>query len=246
MSYFYIVVFLVGVFYTFVSLIISGITGGLHSHGDLGGSIDGHIGDHGHVDVGNVDHGVQTQTNAMHIAHPGHFHTGHSADASQVANADGQQGHPAGNSPGVSHSVLSWFVLLLNPLVAVSFLTVFGGMGIMGINYFGWNSIIIFVVAAASGIIVSALLYNFVAKPIYRSENTSDVSRAALIGTAAEVTTDILANGFGTIKYTKNSIMFTAPAKHIEEKAVIQGEKVVICKIEDNIFYISEVSSILN
>lgn len=246
MSYFYIVVFLVGVFYTFVSLIISGITGGLHSHGDIGGSFDGHIGDHGHVDVGNIDHGVQTNTNAMHIPHPGHFHAGHSADASQVGNVDGQQGHSADGHSEVPHSVLSWVLLILNPIVAVSFLTVFGGMGIMGVNHFKWNSIVIFIVAAASGVIVSALLYNFVAKPIYRSENTSDVPRGALIGTLGEVTTDILSNGFGTIQYTVNSIRFTAPAKHIEESAVKQGEKVVICKIEDNIFYISEVSSILN
>jgi membrane protein implicated in regulation of membrane protease activity len=240
MANFYIVVFLVGVFYTFVSLIISGVTGAVHSHGDFGANVDGHFGQHGHLDSGHI------QTDAGHVAHAGHFHGGHSTDGSQVGNVDGHNGHSAGDSSGLSHSVISWFALILNPLVAVSFLTVFGGMGIMGTNYFKWNIIIIFIVAIASGIVVSAILYNFVAKPIYRSENTSDVSRKELIGTAAEVTTDILANGFGTIKYTVNSIMFTAPAKHIDEKAVMQGEKVVICKIEDNIFYISEVSSILN
>jgi len=235
MSYFYIVVFLVGVFYTFISLLISGITGAFHGHGDFGPNADGHIGNHGHVD------GVHVHADAGHA-----IHVGHSADGSHVGNVDGQNGHSAGDNSGVSHSVISWFAIILNPLVAVAFLTVFGGMGIMGINFFKWNGIIIFVVAAASGVIVSALLYNFVAKPIYASENTSDVSREELIGTLAEVTTDIIANGFGTIKYTVNSIRFTAPARHIDEKAVMQGEKVFICKIEDNIFYISEVSSILN
>lgn len=229
MANFYIVVFLVGVFYTFVSLIISGVTGAVHSHGDFGANVD--VGTHGHLDSGHI------HTDAGHAAHAGDFHGGHSADGSHVGNV---------NNSGLSHSVISWFALILNPLVAVSFLTVFGGIGIMGTNYFKWDVIVIFIVALASGIVVSALLYNFVAKPIYRSENTSNVSRGELIGVAAEVTTDILANGFGTIKYTVNSIMFTAPAKHIDEKAVRQGEKVVICKIEDNVFYISEVSSILN
>jgi membrane protein implicated in regulation of membrane protease activity len=232
MAYFYIVVFLVGVFYTFVSLIISGVTGAFHAHGDFGANID--AGHHAHIDCTHV------HTDVGHA-----IHAGHSADGGHLGNVNGQHGHSA-DSHGVSNGILSWFALILNPLVAVSFLTVFGGMGIMGVNYFKWNSIIIFVVAAASGVIVSSLLYTFIVKPIYRSENSSDVSREELIGTTAEVTTDILANGFGTIKYTINSIRFTAPAKHIEAKSVGQGEKVVICKIEDNIFYISEITSILN
>jgi hypothetical protein len=90
------------------------------------------------------------------------------------------------------------------------------------------------------------MLYNFIAKPIYRSENSSDVSRNQLIGVPAEVTCDILENGFGTIKYTVNSIKYTAPARHIENKPVKQGEKVFICKIEDNVFFISELSKILS
>ena len=234
MANFYTVVFLVGVFYTFISLIISGVTGAVHSHGDFGGAnMDGHLGHHGHIDGGHVH------------ADTGHsVHAGHTADGSHISNVDGQHGH-AGEGSGVSHSVMSWFTIILNPLVAVSFLTVFGGMGVIGVNYFKWDDAIVLLVALAAGVVVSTLLYNFVAKPIYRSENSSDVSRDELIGTAAEVTTDIIANGFGTIKYTVNSIMFTAPSKHIDEKAVMQGEKVVICKIEDNIFYISELSSVL-
>lgn len=229
MSYFYIVVFLVGVFYTFASLIISGITGAVHSHGgDIGGNAEGHFGDHGHVDVGHV------HTDTGHAMH------GHGADGSQHG-VDSHQGNTVENS-AASHSLLSWFAILLNPMVAVSFLTVFGGFGILGESYLGWSGIAVFLAALGAGVIVSAILYNFVAKPIYNSENTSDVSREELIGTVAEVTTDIIANGFGTINYTVNSIRHTGPARHIDEKSVRQGEKVVICKIENNIFYISEVA----
>ncbi len=232
MSDFYVVVFLVGVFYTVISLIISGISGSLHSQGDFGADMSGH---HGHIDSGHIE-GGHVQTDAGHAIH--------SADGSQVSNVDAHHGHSAGESSGVSHSVISWFAIILNPIVAVSFLTVFGGLGILGVNYFKWNDAITLVIASASGVIVSALLYNFVAKPIYRSENTSNVSREMLIGASAEVTTDVLADGFGTITYTVNSLRCNAPAKHIEGKTVQQGQKVVICKIEDNIFYISEISSI--
>ena len=230
MSYFYIVVFLVGVFYTVVSIIISGVSGAFHASGDIGANANGHIGNHGHFDMGHVDAGH------LHTGDTGHFHGGSS---------DINHGHSGSDGTGGSHSIVSWFSIFLNPITAVSFLTVFGGMGIMGINYFKWISVIVFLVALGSGIIVSTLLYNFVAKPIYRSENTSNVSRVELIGTAAEVTSEIIANGFGTIKYTVNSIKYTGPARHIENKSVKQGERVFICKIEDNTFYISEISGIL-
>lgn len=249
MSNFYVVVFLVGVFYTIISSIISGISGSLHSHGDFGAD----IGHHGHIDGGHIDSGHidSSSIDAGHIdtgnIASGHIQTDtghaiHTVDGSHFGDVDGQHGHSS-SDVGTSHSVLSWFAVLINPLVAVSFLTVFGGIGILGTNYFKWLDVMTFIVAAAAGIVCSTLLYNFVAKPIYRSENTSNVSREMLIGTAAEVTTDILANGFGTISYTVNSLKFNAPSKHIEGKSVKQGQKVVICEIKDNVFYITELSN---
>ncbi|HEX2924745.1 MAG TPA: NfeD family protein [Ruminiclostridium sp.] len=227
MYHFYVVVFLVGVLYTLVSLVISGISGAFHAHGDFGGAhIHGHMGDGGHMHGGHI-HGGHIHTEAAHSAH---MH-GHSESA--------------GDGSNLTNNIFSWLGILLNPLVAVSFLTVFGGMGIMGTRFFGWNPLIVLIVSLGAGIIISILLYNFVAKPIYRSENSTDASRENLIGIPAEVTTDILENGFGTIKYTVNSLRYTAPARHIENKPVKQGEKVFICKIENNIFFISELSQAL-
>ncbi|MDF2985108.1 MAG: hypothetical protein K0R50_618 [Eubacterium sp.] len=237
MYYFYMVIFLIGVLYTFVSLIIGGISGAFHSGGDVGTGIDGHLSHHGHVELGHV------HTDAGHLGHIQHGGQGDLGHHGGTVNGD--HGHAADGGSG-SNGILSWFAILLNPMVAVSFLTVFGGLGIMGVKLMSWNSLLIFISALAAGIAVSALLYNFVAKPIYRSENTSDVSRDRLIGMPAEVTTDILEKGYGTIKYTVNSIMYTGPAKHIDEKSVKQGRKVVICKIENNTFYVSELSETLS
>lgn len=232
MYYFYMVVFLVGVLYTLVSLIINGVSGAFHAHGDFGGShLHGNMGDGGglHADSGTS----------------GHMLGGHSADVSSAGDIHGHA-HLVGDGSDFSHNIFSWVGIVLNPLVAVSFLTVFGGMGIMGLRFFKWDAIIVLIVSLISGIFISCMLYNFIAKPIYRSENSSDVSRNQLIGVPAEVTCDILENGFGTIKYTVNSIKYTAPARHIENKPVKQGEKVFICKIEDNVFFISELSKILS
>ncbi len=235
MYYFYIVVFLVGVFYTFVSLVISGISGAFHGGGDVGSGVDGHFGHHGHMDVGQAEIGhIHSDTGSIgHVDHsPGHHGDGIHGD------------HGAPENAGGSHGILSWFSVLVNPLVAVSFLTVFGGFGIMGIKFFYWSSVIVFAAALISAIFISAILYNFVVKPIYKSENTSNVSREQLIGIQAEVTTDILEKGFGTIQYTVNSIKCTGPARHIDDKAVRQGQRVIVCRIENNTFYVSELQGI--
>ncbi|EPR09250.1 NfeD family protein [Ruminiclostridium papyrosolvens] len=222
MYHFYTTVFLVGVFYTIISLIISGISGAFHSNGDFGGShMHGHGGDSGHM--------------------PGHVH----ADGGGVDGNHSLHGSHSGDGTDMSNSILTWVGLLFNPLVAVSFLTVFGGIGITSTKFLSWNWVVVLIMALGSGIIISTILYNLVAKPLYRSENSSDVSREKLLGVQAEVTTDIMENGFGTIKYTINSIKYTAPARHVENKPVKQGEKVFICKIENNTFYISELSKVL-
>lgn len=130
----------------------------------------------------------------------------------------------------------------MNPIVLVSFFTVFGGIGIIGTEYYKWLSYFVFLVALISGAAVAYLLYKFVAIPLYKAENTSNVFQEELIGKSAEVDTGILENGFGKIKYTINSIRYTAPAREIEGKPIKQGKLVVIMKIEKNVFYVSEVN----
>jgi hypothetical protein len=121
---------------------------------------------------------------------------------------------------------------------------VFGGVGILGTNQFKWIAIQVFLIALAAGIIVAFLLYRYIALPLYRSENSTDVSKEDLISTSAEVASAIVEDGFGQIKYTVNSIKYTAPARHVEGKALEQGTKVAICKIENNVFYVTEIEEL--
>lgn len=207
----YKIVFIVGLLYTFVSVIINGISGALHL-GHHAGHLDGDLG--GHV-AGDTGHSGDVN---------GHAHSGHHSS--------------------IQHSFLSWFSILINPLVAVSFLTVFGGIGILCTEYFNWAAVLIFFVALASAVIVSFLLYRYIALPLYKSENTSDVSREALISMPAEVISPILEDGFGKIRYVVNDIRHTAPAKHIDGKSVEQGKRVVICKLDNSVFYVSEIEEI--
>ncbi|KNY27435.1 DUF1449 family protein [Pseudobacteroides cellulosolvens] len=241
MNIVYWIIFAVGILYTFVSVIINGISGALHIGHHIG-HIDGDLGGlGGHGDVGGHSHAA------------GHSHVGgdsHVAAHNHVAgDAVGHSGDVNGNThsghqSSIQHSFLSWFSILINPLVAVSFLTVFGGIGILGTEYFKWVAILVFLVSFVSAVIVSFLLYRFIAIPLYKSENSSDVSRQDLISTPAEVISPILEDGFGKIRYVVNDIRHTAPAKHIEGKPVEQGKRVVICKLDNSTFYVSEIEEI--
>lgn len=128
-------------------------------------------------------------------------------------------------------------VFPLKPITIVSFITIFGGVGILG-NYYKLNEILTFILAASSGIMLSFTLYKFVVVPLFKAQNTSAVSQNKLIGIKAIVISPILENGFGVISYTVNGNKYNAPSQHIIGKAILQGEDVIIYEIKNNVFYV--------
>ncbi|MBV7271871.1 hypothetical protein I6U48_02945 [Clostridium sp. PL3] len=137
-----------------------------------------------------------------------------------------------------THSSGSIFTVFpLKPITIVSFITIFGGVGILG-NYYKVNKILTFILAVALGIMVSFILYKFIVVPLFKAQNTSAVSQDKLIGINAIVISPILENGFGVISYTVNGSKYNGPAQHISGKAVLQGEDVIIYEIKNNVFYV--------
>ena len=128
-------------------------------------------------------------------------------------------------------------VFPIKPITVVTFLTVFGGIGVIGTKE-GINPIILPILAALAGLIVSFILYRFIVVPLYKAQNTSAVTQDKLIGLKAMVISPILAEGFGTIAYEVNGRKCNAPAQHVGKKAVAQGEEVIIYEIKNNVFYV--------
>jgi hypothetical protein len=186
---------------------------------------------------------------AIHLgSHGGHMHLHTNGHGHVPAHLSDTNGHNVelGHDSGITNTFLTWLGVLINPLVAVSFLTVFGGLGILCTDHFKLMAPVTFLISLCSGIVISSAIYKFIAMPLYRSENSTEVSQADLTYTRAEVTSPIIENGFGKIAYTVNSIRYTAPAKHYKGKAVSQGEEVIIYKVEDHIFYIIEYMDLQN
>ncbi|MBC2581300.1 hypothetical protein HGI79_13545 [Clostridium sp. DJ247] len=117
----------------------------------------------------------------------------------------------------------------LKPITIVSFITVFGGIGIIGTSS-RLNAIFTFIIAFATGIIVSFILYRLILIPLYKAQNTSAVSQDALIGMKAIVISPILEDGFGVIAYIVNGNKYNAPAQHVGKSSIplSKTEKIVI------------------
>ena len=128
-------------------------------------------------------------------------------------------------------------VFPIKPITVVTFLTVFGGVGMIGTRQ-GINAIILAIMASAAGLIVAFILYRFIVIPLYKAQNTSAVSQDKLIGIKALVIAAILEDGYGTIAYEVNGRKCNAPAQHVGKKAVAQGEEVIIYEIKNNLFYV--------
>lgn len=138
---------------------------------------------------------------------------------------------------GKGDSVISPF----KPVVIAAFITVFGGMGIIGLQYLTWNVLITLAIAFFSAFIISLIMFKFLIVPLYKAQSTSTVSQQELIGLPAEVQLDIKDNRFGRITYVINNNTYSAPARSVDGYDIAKGTKVAIVDIKENVFMVTEI-----
>lgn len=135
-----------------------------------------------------------------------------------------------GDMPGLTVSPLK-------PIVIVSFITVFGGVGLMT-EQAGLSPTLMLLVALGAAVIVAWGIYRFVVVPLYRAQNTSSVSQQELIGRTATISLRIKNDGFGSIAYVVNGNSYNAPAKSVDGTDIERGAEVVIVRLERNVYYV--------
>ncbi|WP_051273563.1 NfeD family protein [Desulfotruncus alcoholivorax] len=121
-----------------------------------------------------------------------------------------------------------------------AFLTVFGGVGIIGLNYLQLGIIVTLTAALASALLVSFLMFRYILVPLYKAQ-TSAVSQQDLIGSLATVKLHMHSNSVGRIIYVVNDNTYTAPARSVDGAEIPAGSKVVIVDIEKNVFKVSKI-----
>ncbi len=127
---------------------------------------------------------------------------------------------------------------ILSPIIIASFLTVFGGLGLL-LNYQSsitpLNAALISVAAA---IIIAVLLFFLVVWPMSKAERSTAHSEKDMVGQFAEVITPINKGGHGEIIYTQGGSRLSAPATTHEDKRIGIGEMVEVTEVTGGMFVV--------
>jgi len=159
----------------------------------------------------------------------GHFFGGHDA---HVAGSGGhaEAGADSSDMPGIS---------VFSPTVMASFVTAFGGFGLIFTQFPATSRTVISApLSIFCALVVAGGLYKFLAL-VFRSTQSSSESRVGnLAGTEANVVSPIPASGVGEIAYVVGGSRYTAPARVENGKAVAAGQSVKITRVVGTQFYV--------
>lgn len=143
----------------------------------------------------------------------------------------GSGGHvEAGDMPGFSP---------LSPTTIASFITAFGGFGMIFSRIEATrNPWISAPLAALGGFAVAAGVFWLFGQIFSRTQSSSESRVGTLLGHAANVITPIPAGGVGEIAYVHGGSRYTAPAREESGKGVTAGTEVKITRIVGSQFYV--------
>lgn len=131
---------------------------------------------------------------------------------------------PAGlDSPDVSVSPLS-------PITIATFITVFGGIGVITLQFFKIDSRWSLLTATVGALICSGVMFLFYSRILIGSQASTDVRRSELIGVEAEVLVPIGETTQGQVTYVTKAGRMTSLARSADGSAIPRGQSVRIVR----------------
>jgi len=152
------------------------------------------------------------------------------------AHLDGSGGHAeagvdSSDMPGVS---------AFSPTVMASFLTAFGGLGIIFSQIKATKSPWISApLAVAGGFVIASTVLWLLRQLFSKTQSSSESIVANLVGQLATIITPIPENGVGEIAYVQAGTRYTAPAREANGAAVPAGKTVRITRVIGTQFYVA-------
>jgi membrane protein implicated in regulation of membrane protease activity len=166
-----------------------------------------------HIDMPNVD---------IHVPHmeiPGH---------AEVPGPDIHVGAPEAPTAGIESPDVH--VSPLSPITIASFITTFGGIGVLSTQFFNVDPRLSLVFATVGGLIFSGIMFFFYSNVLIRSQATSEVRRDELIGLEAEVTVPIGATAPGQVSYDTKAGRMSSVARAENDRPIPRGTVVKIVR----------------
>ncbi|MFC2015673.1 NfeD family protein [Chloroflexota bacterium] len=116
----------------------------------------------------------------------------------------------------------------LSPITIASFVTTFGGVGVLCTQFFDCTPGMGLVWATAGGLAASGLMYVFYSQVLIKSQGSSEVRRGELIGLHAEVTVPIGESSSGMVSYSTKAGRMSSMARSTDGRAIPRGRFVKI------------------
>ncbi len=160
---------------------------------------------------------------------------GHDVDVGghEAAGAEGhaEAGFGTHDMPGFSP---------ISPTTIASFITAFGGIGMVLSKIEATNTVWISApLSALGGLVIATLVFWMFRAVFRRTQGSSESKVAQVIGLTATVITPIAANGVGEIAYIHGGSRYTAPARSEGGAAFANGQTVKVIRIVGTQFYVA-------
>jgi len=138
----------------------------------------------------------------------------------------GGEGFSGGiDAPDVSLSPLS-------PITISTFITAFGGVGLISTQFFGVDGRISLLWSLGSGLALAGMMYVVVSRFLIGSQGSSEVRAGELLGIEAEVVVPIGARTPGQVVYVTKSGRMSSMARSATGEPIPRGEFVTIVHVQ--------------
>ena len=130
----------------------------------------------------------------------------------------------------------------LSPTIIATFITAFGGLGMVFSQMNLKNGVWISALLAVLGGFAIALVFFLVFRQVFRfTQSSSEGKVMELVGETATVITSIPEHGVGEIAYVQGGSRYSAPAREESGTTILQGKTVVITRIVGTQFYVAPI-----
>ena len=161
---------------------------------------------------------------------------GHLFGGGHDGHVGGSGGHAEAGDNGSDMPGVSAF----SPTVITSFITVFGGLGLIFHEFPGTQSPYLSAPLALAGAVLGATVILWLMRQVFSHTQSSSESRVSeLLGAEADIISPIPADGVGEIAYVTGGSRYTAPAREAQGLSLSAGTQVRIVRIVGSQFYVA-------
>jgi membrane protein implicated in regulation of membrane protease activity len=161
----------------------------------------------------------------------GHHFGGHDAHFDLGTGGHAEAGYEHSGMPGISP---------FSPTTICSFLTAFGGFGIIFSSIHATSNVWVSApLSALGGLLIAAGVLWLFSAMFHKTQSSSEGHINTLVGHTATVITPIPTAGVGEIAYVQGGSRYTAPAREEKGVAVANGQTVKITRIAESQFFVA-------